>query len=201
MIVTLSDDIQTVVERVMASEEMATVRQYLIDNQSQTVEHTAFLPAFFAGSPKEINQRLVDMGKDPINMYRRYPCIVMKTSPEPTLGGGLFHYNLNIAILHYSDSKYTYKQRRELVFKPILYPIYIEFIKQLRFARLFTWPGGKIPEHTPIERPFYAYGSDNGGDRNIFSDAVDAIEIRGLKINKKIPCGRKFDRTFDRIFN
>ncbi len=157
----------------------------------------------------EINQRLTEKAKDGQYKFKRYPLIALREDIEEGMED-LVHYKLNIAILAFTDKNYTTAQRREHVFKPILIPLYDEFLRQLKLSGLFLWPGSgtgtlKIPTHKKYNRYFWGTSSTNGNVANIFTDPLDAIEIIGLEVNRNVgrckTIGRLFDSTFDSNFN
>jgi hypothetical protein len=96
----------------------------------------------------------------------------------------MVHYNLNLAILAFTDRNYTAQKRREKVIQPVLMPLFDRFMKEIRKAGIFTYVGnGKMPEHTRAVRPFWGIQYQEGNKASIFSDPLDAIEILNLKVS------------------
>lgn len=197
---TIQDYIEIVVERVRNSPKIQPVKDYL---DSLGLNSTG-IPFFMAGHPQELNIRLLEKEKDSVFKYQRYPVIILRLDAEEPIIKKVKNFNLNIGILHYTDKNYTREQRDEFVFKPILLPLYVEFIKQLKASRIFMWPGNlNIPDHRPINRYYWGtQGSENTGNvKNIFTDPIDAVEIVNLKINRGITrCDRIFSDEFSGVF-
>lgn len=201
-ILTIEDCIQYVVSKVQASSKIQSVKDYLT-TLSKDVEG---IPHYLDGHPTEINLRLIEKGKDSVYKFKRYPLIALRLDVQEEVYSGLIHYRLNLGIFAFTDKNYTSAQRREKVFKPILYPLYDEFLRQLKLSGLFLWSGElKIPKHKKFDRYFYGTGTDNGNTKNIFADPLDAIEILDLEINRNVntcrTIGKIFDSTFDSNFN
>lgn len=75
-------------------------------------------------------------------------------------------------------------KRYEETFKPILYPIYLEFIRQLvRHKNIVAVDPGAIP-HIKWDRPGSQPAADKTQAAN-FNDYVDAIEIQDLQLTFK----------------
>lgn len=144
-------------------------------------------PYYMYGHVTEINQRLLLKDKDMVEKYRKYPLVVLNMDIAEESRNGMWHYNLNIAILNYTDRKLNAEQRMAQVFKPILYPIYDDLMVNLKKVGKFSWkPYTLYPPHTKIDRPFWGNKQGGGNVENILSDPIDAIEIVNLKISQSI---------------
>lgn len=144
----------------------------------------ANMPYFMAGHPVEISNRLLDKNNKG-QEYKKYPLIALKMDIEESFDEGLVDYNLNIAIFCYTDKNWNAEERIENVFKPVLAPLYDEFIKQLNYSGLFQWEGdSRVPPHKRILRPYWGNSQKNGNTEHMFSDPLDAIEIQNLKLKK-----------------
>lgn len=181
----LTDDIGTIVARMRNDLAVEPVKDYL-----NTLGYTAMnMPYYEYGHRQDINLRLLEKDKDSVYKYQKYPLVALRLDVVEQISEGLIHYNLNIAILAFTDRNYTSVERTENVFKPILYPLYNNFLKHLRNSGIFTWPNYMTqPEHTKIDRYYWGTPGSEGNVKNIFSDPIDAIEIVDLKINKRIKC-------------
>ena len=204
-VITIEDVIQDVVKRVQLSSRIQSVRDYL----EGLGKETEGMPYYIDGHPQEINLRLTEKSKDSTTKYKRYPLIALRLDTTEEVYGRLHHFKLNIGIFAYTDKNYTSAQRKELVFKPILYPLYYEFLRQLKLSGWFTWPPTSldVPKHTKVDRYFWGTGTENGNTKNIFSDPLDAIEILNLEVNldmkkcKALLADQLFDDSFDLTFN
>lgn len=81
---------------------------------------------------------------------------------------------LNIIIARRSDGVDKTPARYTKNFKPVLYPVYLEWLNQLYLSPKFqTEQADNIP-HTKIDYPYY----DTEKGENRFNDYVDAIQIK-----------------------
>jgi len=93
---------------------------------------------------------------------------------------------LRIFIIQESEAGLKAKERMEQKFKPILYPIYRELIKQITASgQLFDGLMGDHLVHNVTDR--YYWGEDQ---QNIINDVFDCMEISNmkLKISNKQNC-------------
>jgi len=142
---------------------------------------------YFFGHLKEVTARLQELANSTTNKGKAFPCVILFTDipirqnqPQGTYGTA----NLNLIIANYTQQNYTAQQRLDNVFKPVLYPIKREFMKQFERHLQFTFPGELA--YTEIDR--YFYGSSMN-DKNAFNDHIDCIEIQNLQvIIKNKPC-------------
>lgn len=143
-------------------------------------------PYFIYGDNAELNKRLITRGRA---AKEKYPLIYLKLDFPEVVDGNVIRYDLNLGVMTYTKENYTVVQRRDLVFKPILVPLYQDFIKGVRTAGKFMWPGEQTaPPHTAILRPFWGVASSNRNVKNKTGDPLDCIEIVNMRINKRIKC-------------
>lgn len=146
-------------------------------------------PYYLYGHQSEIALRLLQKDKSPSKKTQKYPLVALRLDTEEQFEDGMWKFNLNLAILDWTDKKYSAEQRYTNIFKPILYPLYEEFMIALRDSNLFTWEGDqRYPPHTKIDRPFWGTVVGENNERYIFNDPLDAIEILDLKISKTENC-------------
>ncbi len=144
-------------------------------------------PYYLYGHRTEISDRLLEKDQDKVQKYKKYPLIALKLDTPETVNEGLWHYDLNIAILAYTDKNYNTEERYTNVFKPVLYPLYESFLKELRNAGMFMWPDEQeFPPHVKIDRPYWGTESKEGNVKQFFNDPLDAIELVNLKFSKRI---------------
>lgn len=92
----------------------------------------------------------------------------------------------NVIIATKTDNNYTQDERDELVFKPKLFPVYAEFMKQLDRHQGIMYEPKNGRRHKRVLRPFWGGGDVNGTDtKNLFKEFVDAILIMNLSIKLK----------------
>lgn len=119
----------------------------------------------------------------------KYPLIALRLDTPEEISDGIQKFNLNIVIATLTKGQYTEELRMDKIFRPILYPLYLEFLKQLKNSGLFMWEGStKYPPHTKIDRHFYGLPGPEGNTKYIFNDPLDGIEILDLKINSTTKC-------------
>lgn len=143
-------------------------------------------PYYDYGTWKTLTNKLLKKDQDREFMYKKYPLIALNVVAPYECVNNMYTFTLNIAILAFTDKNYTEQDRQENVFKPVLYPLYEAFLKQLR-GQGFTFGKGNMlrPEHKGIDRYFWGSDSDKG---NRFNDPLDAIELTELKISKTQNC-------------
>jgi hypothetical protein len=165
------------------------MKQYLT-NTKVTVPNQNLMPFYLYGHPIEINKILVTKDKDKVRMYQKYPLIALRMDTEEEFTTeGLVKFNLNIAIISYTDRAITADKRYDTVFRPVLYPIYEQFMEQLGNSGLFSWSGSlSRPPHTKVDRPYWGTIGEQGNEANKFDDPLDAIEILNLSLLQTIKC-------------
>jgi hypothetical protein len=146
-------------------------------------------PYYMYGHRVEINERLLKKNDDKVFKYQKYPLIALRWETPEEVSNGMVEYSLNIVLLANTDKNYTAEQRHENVIKPILTPLYEQFLIEIKRSGLFQWEGDqKTPPHTKLDRPYWGVSQENGNIKNIFSDPLDGIEITNLRIK-----GRRYD--------
>jgi len=145
------------------------------------------VPYYKYGHRKEIAKRLDEMNRSDEDKNKKYPLIALRLDTVEEISNGIWHFNLNIAIVNFTDRNYNSEQRYDQVYKPVLYPLYLRFIEALRQSGLFFWDAeSPIPPHKKVDRLFWGTGTIEGNDKQIFSDPLDAIEILDLKLNQEL---------------
>ena len=164
------DVIEEVVEKVSA--KMLTDLQALDPNI--TGVH------YLHGHPVEIVETLAQRDQSETYVFKKYPLICLfQDFPEKHIGKELIEANLNIVICKSTIPTYKAKERYAMNFKPYLYPIYDEFLRQVQKDRRVE---GYSQEHTKVDRLFWGRSAVNGNVANKFNDYLDAIELINFKI-------------------
>lgn len=167
---------------------------YIVDSIGEVVQSMRLAghldPYYMYGHRVEINNRLTEMDQDKVFKYQKYPLIALRMDIPEVQTNGVWHFDLNVAIMTMTEKDLNAQERMTQVFKPILYPLYQNFIQKMQSCGLFFWPNqleNEYPPHTKIDRPFWGVtGAGNEGNvKNIFSDPLDAIELVNLKINSR----------------
>lgn len=136
------------------------------------------------GPYKEVFGNLVQLGKVD-GGGKKYP-LVWLWLPNDMNHGDILGYAgispLRIIIARWSNATDKTPARYANNFKPFLYPIYLELMNQLYLdPRIVSDGHGMIP-HKQTDWPYWG-GDSPPEEANPFGDFVDAIEIKGLKIN------------------
>jgi hypothetical protein len=101
------------------------------------------------------------------------------------LAGVYADINLQVIVCHQTDGDYKITDRYTNVFKPVLYPIYYSFMKQLALSNM-TFPSSPdLIGHDKYDRSFWGTSKvvgSGGTDRSVLNDFVDAIDIQNLQL-------------------
>lgn len=182
------DDIGTVVAKMRTDSVLIsalTAGLPALDMNGYNVEQ----PFYMYGHRVEIASRLAEKDQQSALKYKKYPLVALRMDTTEQLDRGVIDFSLNIALIMQTDRNWNAEERYTNVFKPVLYPMYASFMKQLRNAGLFMWESGKdLPKHTKIDRPYWGIEGKEGNTANIFSDPLDAIEIVDLKLTQNYKC-------------
>jgi hypothetical protein len=143
-------------------------------------------PYYFFGHRLSIANILLNKN---IGHQLKYPMVALRLDTPEDIVEGFQHYNLNIVIATQTKKDIRESERLTTYFKPILYPLYESFMRELKKSGLFSWEGNqKYPPHTKTDRYFFGTTGAEANEKYIFSDALDAIEITNLKINSTNKC-------------
>lgn len=129
------------------------------------------------GSYDEICDTLDKMSQQSDMQYKRYPLFaVIMSFPEQRYQEVGFDglLELNIIIARRSDGTDKTPARYTNNFKPVLYPVYLEWLNQLYLDGRFNIELPNNIPHIKIDYPYY----DTEKGENRFNDFVDAIQIK-----------------------
>jgi hypothetical protein len=176
------DIMQTVVDEVSA--EMTPILKQL-DSFIQNVR-------FDYGHPSELVGRLAEMSMSKTARYKKYPIIGLFLDFPEQKGVAInvkSRAKLNMFIAHGTKQDWSSFQRNQNNFVPYLTPILESFIKHLTKSKWILKPDGNLFTYTEVKR-FY-WGSQGfefykNGEKNVFGDYIDAIEIQGLEIDTAV---------------
>lgn len=118
----------------------------------------------------------------------KYPCVILICDfREQVFTPGAFYgqyqdATLNMLIVNSTVNTYKAHERLQHVFKPILYPIYLELMEQIKQSPITVVYGNTQLGHTKIDRLFFGREMVYGNTGNIFNDYIDAIEIQNLRV-------------------
>ncbi len=135
---------------------------------------------YMYGHRQEIANRLTMKDKDSVYKYQKYPLVALRLPVTEKTNDDIHEFELNIAILAFTDKSYIADKRYEMVFKPVLYPLYREFLDALAVHPGMMLTG--IPEHDKVDRLFWGVSENEGNSKYLFNDPLDAIELINLKL-------------------
>jgi len=139
------------------------------------------------GRALEVGNILKDKKEDPTNKNKRFPLMWLLTGIEKAEGSGYVDYEASIVIafIYLSEKNLRAQKRLDDKFEPILDPLVELFettIKTSPGSRYFVLEYGEVLDISKTDK--FKYGSV-GGDKHVFDDISDAIELNmTLKFNK-----------------
>lgn len=151
--------------------------------------YTSDMPFYMYGHRLEIANRLLEQDQDKVYKYKKYPLVALRMDIPEDNAEGTVEFKLNVALIMSTEQTWYAPERYEKVFKPILYPMYESFLKQLKKSGKFMWEGDQQrPEHTKLDRPYWGTSASEGNTANLFNDPLDAIELIDLKLRQNLKC-------------
>lgn len=167
---------KTLLEFIQANEKEALGNE--TDSLIQTIDYQH-------GHKKELIETLFQMDKSEEERELKYPLVYLVQDFAEERGKNASTYaevSLNVIIAHHTNNQYKISDREEKVFKPVLYPIYDEFLNQLaKHSQIHDAHPTMIP-HRKTDRSYWGRISVGGNDQNKLNDYLDAIEIENLKL-------------------
>lgn len=139
---------------------------------------------FMHGHPIEIINRLQEKLKNPSAKDQRFPLIILLHDFKINRNKDTASYgatSLNVVIATMTKQEYNADQRKENVFKPVLYPILKEFLNQIESSPYYSI-GLNGVQYDQTDRYFWGKQGLYGNTGNIFNDYIDAIELENLKL-------------------
>lgn len=134
------------------------------------------------GHYTDIRERLVAKGKSAPD--EKYPRVILfedhriKHGQEGLTGIA----DMKLIIVHPSKNTVTRQWREDNVFRPILYPIYFEFLKQLKASGKFQIYDVTKIQHDQINRPHWGDPGLYKNEGYLLNDILDGIEIANLQL-------------------
>lgn len=148
-------------------------------SQLQTVDPLITKIWFEYGHKNDINERIITYQAGGTNFC---PMVCMFEDYRLKHGekGLTGITNLVIVIIYYSKPNITRVQREANVFRPVLYPVYLEFLKQLKLNGKFSIYDETLIKHDQINRPHW-------GDPDLYKEyplkgVFDGIELNNLQL-------------------
>ena len=144
-------------------------------------------PFYLPGHKLYIANQLLMKDNDAVYKEQKYPLIALFMDIPEQISGGMIRYNFHIGFFQLTQATYLTEERLATTFHPMLYPLYWKFFEYLRKVGKFSYSGDlEFPDHNKEDRFFWGMLYEQGTDRYIFNDRLDAIEITELRISKTI---------------
>lgn len=136
---------------------------------------------FSKSSFDELIETLMQEDKSGTGRFTKYPLVHLVQDMRIDRGAdvGLFGTGfINIIFIHQTRQAYKIDDRDELVFKPVLWPMYYMFLERLKFNNWIfeTWDVTGEFRHSITKRAFWG-NRQLKGSANILNDYVDALEL------------------------
>lgn len=133
------------------------------------------------GHYNDISSRILEYAKNRVNVYPLV-CLFEDFAISHRKEGLDGISNLKIIILYKSRDTVTRQWREDNIFRPILYPIYQEFLQQLKLSGKFNIYDVTKIKHKQINRPHWGDPAlyKNGG--YLFNEILDGIELSDLEL-------------------
>lgn len=164
-----------------------TAPVYIVDLFENIVKSMDLQVNYLYGHPIEVNETLVNLSKISTNP-ERFPLIHLITDFDEIKGkrfGVDADVSLHVLISGLTKKEYSANERMERVFKPLLIPIYLEFLNKIARSKYFTESTKELIEHTKTNRLMWGKAGVQGYEGLIFTDVLDCIEITDLKLTVK----------------
>jgi hypothetical protein len=142
---------------------------------------------YFFGHPIEINNTLTSYSATDTFRKQKYPALFlfMDFAEKRNRQQGIeVETTLQLLIVAESNKDDRACDRYAKVFKPVLYPIYEQFIKKLQNDSSVWCPLNGFIAHEKIDRPLISGMQIRtvNGMKNLFNDHLDAVEISNLQL-------------------
>jgi hypothetical protein len=143
---------------------------------------------YLTGHYTEIKERLASKSNSITQKLDRYPlvCLFQDFVERKGLQSGYYcEATLQLMIVHHTRKEAYNEDRYNNVFRPILYPIYEDLMKQIVKCKLIIDENVSLLAHDKIDRPHWGNPAAYGNNGYLLNDVLDGIEIRNLKITVK----------------
>lgn len=169
--------------------EFATIVKAVSDrliDQLQAYDEFITAVHYQYGHPLEIINTISEYTKGETAKFDKYPIVAffLDSTVDRTDPQFYGEQSINLAIIRGNEnSDHTAAQRDEFNFIPVLMPIYMALLDEIRLrGDLFSGVSRTDIPHRVTNRYYWGKSGLYGNDKNIFNDWVDAIEINNLKL-------------------
>ena len=137
------------------------------------------------GHPLEIIETLGQLGAAPSSKFNRYPIVALfQDFPEDVSDVPGIDREITVQMIIARGTTPTLKAsaRYDKNFRPVLYPVYFELLKQISKSPAFTVKSETQIKHRKFDRLFWGRDGLYGNSKNVFNDWLDCIELKELKL-------------------
>lgn len=149
--------------------------------QLKTVDPLITKIYFEYGHRTDINERILTYQAGGINFCPMI-CLFEDYRLQKGQEGLTGITNLLIVIIYYTKAAITRVQREANVFRPVLYPVYNEFLKQLKLSGKFSIYDETKIKHDQINRPHWGDPVLYGNAEYPLKGVFDGIELNNLQL-------------------
>lgn len=144
---------------------------------------------YLHGSEQEIVNTLVNMNMPQSQQLQKYPLIALvqdfgEDAGRDATSEGVFRPK-KILICNQTPETGKAASRYTNNFKPILYPIYEELLRQLAAEPHYLTGSARTIRHSKWDHPFYGREGLYGNISNAATDCLDCMELRNLELIKR----------------
>lgn len=144
---------------------------------------------YLFGHPLEVVNTITQYDQGDSSKFNKYPLVALFLDTKEKMApqvGVYASYRLHMAIIRACyDPNQTADQRDETNFKPVLMPIYLQLMEEIRLSGGFMTVGSQIP-HDKTNRYYWGRQGLWKNEGNIFNDWVDCIEIENLELKLNV---------------
>lgn len=140
------------------------------------------------GTRIEMDNTLAEASQNQAASAKKFPLIALilpfeEDTPGNIRGENLVDVSLTLIIAAISQQNLKAAARYTANFKPTLYPIHDHLLHVISRCGYFKETDENAISRTAIDYPYYS--GENNGQANVFSDLVDCIIIKNLKLTVK----------------
>ena len=180
------EDIMSDIVQATSDKVLATIQQNEKDATGSSLIQAI---RFSYSSFDELIETLLQADKSESQRELKYPCIHLVQDITIKRGQDVGFYGsilANIIFMHQTQQTFKTQERDQYVFKPVLWPIYYQFMEQMKLSPWILADYDTTGEfkHDVIKRAFWGTRQLQAS-KNRLNDYVDAIEVQNLlfKIN------------------
>lgn len=164
-----------------ATETSFTISTNINYDPANTYNYVANYPYFLDEEAIAANRILTGKNENNITKFQKYPLVLLiRPFAEDNTQSDYIRADLKVVIVNPTNQNYSFTQRKENNYNPVLEPIYLDLLRQMaRNKEIQIWGVEEI-QHVKIDHPLL-------GD-NPLPDFLDAIMIEFKELIFKRNC-------------